>query len=204
MLKRSEGDDLPIVTGCIQKDCEAWSLFLNKYSGLISSAIYNRLKKYGFRLTHQDMEDIRQNILTSIWKDDKLADVKNKNNIAYWLAIVSGNMAMEYLRHKNVKEPVKTVSIFNHIEGKKASDLLPSTGIRPDDELSRRELSNKVKDAVESLPDKERLILKLLIFHDKKYHEIAGILQIPPGTVSTYIKRAKERLKKKLQQFRRF
>ena len=195
-------DDLSLVEACIKRDLAAWSYFVKKYSNLISISIKNRVKRYGIALPGQEIEDIRQDVLGLLWKERKLEDVRNRANITYWLAVVSGNMAIRYLRKKHTDCPVKTISIFDRINEKEVAELLPSSGTLASDELSKNEISGKIDDAIESLPQKEKLIIKLELLHGKKYHEIADILKLPRGTVSSYIKRAKETLRKNLKDFK--
>ncbi len=200
-MKDEFKDDVNLVEGCIKKDLSSWHSFIKKYSALIFISIENRLKKYGYSLSCQDIEDIRQNVFASIWKDKKLKDVKNRENISYWLAIVSGNSAIAYIRKKQFQKQSKSISLFDKIGEKELADFIPSAELSPPDELTRNEISKRIDGAIESLPTKEKLIIKLNLIHDKKYKEIATILGIPTGTVSSYLKRAKEKLKMDLKDF---
>lgn len=197
-------DDSKLVEGCIKRDLSCWSTLIKKYSALIHISIKNRLKKYGFTLNNQDIEDIKQGFLTSLWKNGKLEGVVNRQNIAVWLAIVAGNTAMAYVRNVHIKEPPSKVSIFEKIGQTELQDLIESDAPSPSEELSSKELSERIDDALEALDDQERLVIKLNLIHDKKYEEIADILNMPIGTVSSHVRRAREKLKKYLQQFRRF
>lgn len=198
-IKISE-DDIGLVEGCVKKDLVAWSSLIKKYSNLISISIENRLKIHGFTPSRQDIEDIRQNVLASIWKDEKLKNVRNRENISYWLAIVSGNEAIAFMRRR-AQEPPRMISLFDRIDERELSEFVSSTKISAEDESIKNEISKKVEKAVEALPVKERLTIKLNLFHNKKYHEIAKILNLPKGTVSSYIKRAKEKLRECLKDF---
>lgn len=201
MGKRPFEDDPDMITGCISRDPEAWSALVRKYSRLIDIAIDRRLKKYNFTLPREDMEDIRQNVLSSIWEGGKLESVRNPESLPYWLAITSGNHAMEYLSRERRITPPRAVSIYDKIGEKELSEILPSGKPGQDDELARNEISEKIDEAIGSLPEKEKLIIKLNILHGKKYNEIAGLLGLPNGTVSNYIKRAKGKLQKALKEF---
>lgn len=176
--------------------------FVKKYSNLVYAAIQNRVKKCGMLLSHEEVLDIRQDIFASLWENGKLGAVQNPESVPYWLAIVSGNAAMQYLRRQYRHEPVKPVPLFDLIGGREIIDLIPSSGDDPSDALSKDELAKKIDESIESLPTKEKLIIKLNLLHDKKYEEIADMLNIPTGTVSNYIKRAKEKLKRRLKGFR--
>ena len=195
-------DDTILVEGCIKKDLVAWAELIKKYSNLITISIETRLKNYGFSLPIHDIQDIRQNVLASIWDENKLEGVKNRKNITYWLAIVSGNAAIEYVRKSRKAAPAKPVSLFERLDERGLIELMPSAQLNPTDELIRNELSNKLDETIERLPVNEKLSLKLNLMHDKQYSEIAEILNMPIGSVASYVKRAKERLRRALREFR--
>lgn len=194
-------NDRYLVEACIRRDLESWSNLVKKYSPLVYISIENRLKKYGIDAARHDIEDIKQNIFADIWKDDKLSSVTGRDDISYWFAIVSGNAAMEYFRSRSARQARKTVSLFNKIEEEELGELLSSEALSPKGELARAETEGKIDEAIESLPEKEKLMIKLHLIHDKKYHEIAAILGVPKGTVSSYIKRAREKLKEALKDY---
>ena len=195
-------DDSKLVEECINGSLMAWSQLVNKYSSLIYASIENRLKKYGFTLPPQDIEDIKQSVLCLLWKDKKLEHVKNRIDISYWLAIVSGNTAVQFLRNNKNLNPSRLLSLSRKVDDRELSELIPSGKAGSLEELARNEILVKVEESIESLPDKEKLIIKLNILHDKKHDEIAQILNLPKGTVSSYIKRAKEKLRESLKEFK--
>lgn len=197
-------NDRYLVEACIKRDLMAWNAFIKKYSRLVSVSIQNRAKKYGFNLSSQDIEDIRQNAFTSIWKDNKLAGVVNRGDVSYWLSIVSGNEAMLHLRNKETRQMQDSISLLDKINGKELSEIIPSDNIDPHDEAVKNELSGKIDEGMALLSAKEKLIIKLNLIHGKKYHEIADMLDIPKGTVSNYIKRGKEKLKEILKNMQQF
>lgn len=196
---RYSEDDSELVESCLKKDIASWACLVKKYSGLIYISIENRLKKYGLDTSSQEIEDIRQNILSDIWKNDKLSRVTNRSDISYWIAILSGNAAVEHFRARQARQTQNTVSLSRKIDERELGDILPSYTPEPNDELARAEMEDRVDLAIESLPTKEKIIIKLHLVHNKKYHEIAEFLGVPKGTVSSYIKRAKDRLQAALK-----
>ena len=185
-------DDAPLVEACLSGDTAAWAELTKRYSPLISASIANRLKRYGFDPSCEDTEDIRQNVLTSIWTDRKLADVRNRKSIAYWLAIVSGNAAIAHMRKKMAGRNPKFIPISDDIDGTATDPETPG----------KKELSEEIERSIGSLPPKERLVIELNLLHDMEYLEIAQMLNMPKGTVSSCINRAKERLREDLKDFR--
>jgi RNA polymerase sigma factor (sigma-70 family) len=194
-------DTAHLIRSCIAKDPSAWDFFTNKYSGLILSSIGRRLRKYGIYPNPDDLRDIQQSVLSLLWESGKLAEIRDPESLKYWLAVVSGNTALQYMRKQARITRLAPVSLSEVIGDTELVQLLSSGASTPAEEVGRSELFGKIDEAIESLPPKERLVLKLNILHDKKYEEIAKIIALPPGTVSNYIKRAKERLKRKLRDY---
>lgn len=199
MDEKHPENDRYLVEACIKKDISAWSILVKKYSRLVCVSIENRVKKYGLSASPGDIEDIKQNILTDIWKNNRLESITNCGDISYWISIVSGNAAIEHFRSRQVRQARRTTSLFDKMDEKELREILPSETANPRDELIRAEASNRIDEAIESLPEKEKLMIKLHLIHDKKYREIAEILSVPKGTVSNYIKRAKDKLKESLK-----
>ncbi len=173
--------------------------FVQTYSNLVYTAIYRRLKGCGITLPHEEILDIQQDVFISIWEDKKLDKIRDPESIPYWIAIVSGNRAMQYMRKLRRTEPENPILLSDKIEESGLIDAIPSFGLGPSEEVDEYELSGRIDDAIESLPVKEKLIIKLNLLHNKKYEEIAAILGLPVGTVSSYIKRAKDRLRDHLK-----
>lgn len=199
MKNDTSADDADLLHACITRDEAAWASFIAKYSALIAIAAQKRLKKYSLTVSREDIHDIRQDVLTSIWKDNMLADVRNASSLTYWLAIVSGNAAMLYMRRKRRIEGAKTVSISDTDDGTDILEFIASPDKSATEQLDRVEAAGMVEKALGSLPAKERLIIQLAVVHGRKYEEISAILGIPTGTVSCYMKRAKERLRERLK-----
>lgn len=199
MKNKAQEGDSGLVEACINGDARAWALLVDKYSHLILASIANRLKSYGFDPACEEIEDVRQAVLSSIWKDKKLAGVRNRDDISYWIAIVSGNAAMQYLRRTRFGEAARAVSLSGKVREESLVDVIPSAGPIPSGELQSKEVLSKIERAIKSLPPKERLIVKLNIMYGKKYSEISDILNMPHGTVASHLRRAKKRLKKDLK-----
>lgn len=56
----------------------------------------------------------------------------------------------------------------------------------------------RLRSAIDGLPDKYRTVITLYHLKGKQYDEITGILGLPMGTVKTHLFRAKELLRKRL------
>lgn len=197
MLNMDGENDKPLVEACINRDSWAWERLVAKYSGLIIASIKNRLKRYGFDPACEDVEDIKQNVVAAIWRENKLETVRNRDSIACWLSIVSGNMAILYMRRKLSYAPRLIPIACDADEDALLGSVLDKADIC--ESLDRKAVLQKIEESIDSLPPKEKLVAKLYLLYGKRFHEVAEILQMPIGTVSSYAKRAKTKLREKLK-----
>lgn len=197
-------DDSRLVERCIRKDPLAWAELVKKYTALIDISIENRLKKHSLDFTRADRDDIRQNALVLVWKGGSLASVRNTSDISSWLAMISGNAAIDHMRRKIARDGFRPVSLSDPVGDERAEELiecLSSNAPTPKDEAIRAEMARAVRSALRDLAASERLMVKLSIFHGKTQDEIAHIMRIPVGTVASGIKRAKDELRKYLKKY---
>jgi len=197
----NEKTDRYLIEACIRKDLASWDSLVKKYSGLVCMSVENRLKKYGLDASSHDIEDIKQDIFADIWKNKKLSNITNRDDISYWVAVFAGNAAIEYFRGKGERQSRKNIYFSDKIYGLELGETIPSESLSQKDELARAEAESRLEDVIEILTKKEKIMIKLHIMHNKKYHEIADILGLPKGTVSSYIRRAKEKIKIALKDF---
>src|SRR5205814_3705390 len=79
---------------------------------------------------------------------------------------------------------------------------LPTTNESPLQELEARELGNEIERAISRLRPEYRACILLRHVEDKSYEEIAATLDLPLGTVKTYIHRARHELRRALEHVR--
>ena len=69
----------------------------------------------------------------------------------------------------------------------------------PEQQLIRREQQELVKQAVNRLPEKYRVIVLLYYMEEMQTAQIAGILHLPAGTVKSRLYQARKMLEKELE-----
>ena len=79
---------------------------------------------------------------------------------------------------------------------------LATQGESPLQELEARELGSEIERAIARLRPEYRACILLRHVEDKSYEEIAATLDLPLGTVKTYIHRARHELRKLLEHVR--
>ncbi len=69
-----------------------------------------------------------------------------------------------------------------------------------DDEVGRSDFQDFVAGELERLPEHFRTALTLFYVQEMKYEEIAATMQVPLGSVKTYLFRGKQQLRRRLQK----
>jgi RNA polymerase sigma-70 factor (ECF subfamily) len=60
--------------------------------------------------------------------------------------------------------------------------------------LLSKERQERLREAIETLPEKMKLCLQMRLYQERSYDEIAEALRISAGTVGAHISEAKRRL----------
>jgi RNA polymerase sigma-70 factor (ECF subfamily) len=73
----------------------------------------------------------------------------------------------------------------------------PAAG--PQEQAESADEARRLRAAIDALPEKYRTVITLFHLQNKQYEEIAQVLDLPLGTVKTHLFRAKESLRKALE-----
>jgi len=117
-----------------------------------------------------------------------------------WLFKIAYNLTVDHLRRKEVK----TISIHGAPDALTAerqeatSVTLESDEEAPDARLEALELADELERAIATLREDYRTAILLRHVEGRPYEEIAEIMDIPLGTVKTYIFRARRQLRDEL------
>lgn len=69
----------------------------------------------------------------------------------------------------------------------------------PPDQVVRQEALTRLREAIETLPEKMRECLMLRLHHDLKYQEVADVMNISIQTVKAHLSQARQKLRGKLE-----
>jgi RNA polymerase sigma-70 factor (ECF subfamily) len=114
---------------------------------------------------------------------------------------IGANLARNQLRRRAMRAevPLETTSSDGEetFEGGWFADLGTVT------EIERRQLVDRVRQAMESLPKELRAVLEMRIMAEMSYKEIAEALGIPIGTVMSRLNRARGQIQTALADLAR-
>ena len=114
-----------------------------------------------------------------------------------WIFKIANNHTIDHLR----KRRLDTVSIDGSphaVTGEEEAQtrlVVESTGEAPDRYVEQRELGSQIEQAIGELRPEYRTAVLLRHIEGYSYEEIADIMDLPLGTVKTYLHRARAELK---------
>ena len=121
-----------------------------------------------------------------------------------WLFKIANNVAIDHLRRKKLD----TVSMDGSPHAHTASEIeatqfeVASRQESALDEMEARELGTAIEQAIARLRPEYRSCIMLRHVEGRSYEEIAATLDLPLGTVKTYIHRARHELRRALEHLK--
>ncbi len=157
-------------------------IFYTYYKGLV-------LYADKFLNDHDKAEETVQGIFVKLWSDREQINIIN--SLSIYLQKSLKNKCLDILKHKKIVQ-----------------DYYNKTIIQPKDNINNGEdfilfieLNEKIKHAINNLPENCREIFKLSRYEGLKYIEIAQKLNISVKTVEVQIGKALKKLRADLQNF---
>lgn len=192
----SEKSDQELVRACKRGDERAAREIVSRFQRPVFSIIY--------RMVHDRelAEDLAQEAFVRTLNNLNRYDASYK--FSSWLFKISYNLTIDHLR----KRELDTVSIHGApdavtTERQEATAVTVESGYeRPDELMEARELGAEIEEAIADLRPEYRTAILLRHVEGRTYDEIAGIMDIPLGTVKTYIHRARKELQEALAHLR--
>lgn len=172
-----------------QGDDVAKAEFIVAYDDLVRRSVARKLHAAtGNRETSSDVEDICHDVYVRLFKNDceVFGNIREPGSINAWLMTVSQNHVYSYLRKRQVRHSARESMAREQDEPYEEG---------PEKRAQDREQLAVLRERIERLEPKDRLILKLYYVHDLKYAEIAETLSLNINTVASRLKRAKAKLR---------
>ena len=131
-------------------------------------------------MTAEDGEEVVSDVFLAAW--DQAADLR-PGHVKSWLGAVAWHKARNKLRQAGKTLPLEE----SVLELPDPSD--------PADRLTRAEEQERVRRAVEALPDGDREVFLRHYYYAQTVREIAAAMDLKESTVKTRLRRGREKLK---------
>jgi len=134
---------------------------------------------------HEDANDVLQNCLIKVYRN--IGSFEGRSGLYTWLYRIATNEALTFLKQKKRK-----ASADLDDEG---YDLAAT--LRADPYFNGDEVQIKLQEALERLPEKQRLVFQLRYFEEMPYRQMSQVLDTSEGA----LKASYHHAVKKIEQF---
>ncbi len=185
----SRSEDSAIIAEALAGQDRAYQRLMDKYHDAIFNFIYRMVRD------REQVEDLTQEAFIKAFAS--LKSFNEEYAFSTWLYKIATNNSIDYIR----KKKLQMFSIDKPVESKDSDFTfeLPDDSYEADRELISDQRSVMLNDAIDQLPEKYRLVIRLRHVEERSYEEIAKMLKLPIGTVKAHIFRARELLYKQLR-----
>lgn len=147
----------------------------------------------------EDRKDIVQDIYLKAYKN--LSGFKFQSKLSTWIAQISYNTCLNYLEKRKLIFPDKLED--NNDANEESLDIVNRSAVGAsanvvEKAISRKELSKILSTEIEMLSPVFKTLITLYHNEELSYEEIGTITQLPPGTVKSYLFRARKSLKESI------
>jgi len=173
-------------------DRAAFHALFNKYQRRVYAVALGVVKR------PEDAMDIVQDAFIKVHRH--LDTFQGSSSFYTWLYRIVMNLGIDHVRkHRKLVEWGDDVSL-EQVVGDHA--LLPKlSDSDPGRSVARRELSDKIRQALDTLPEYHRAVIMLREVEGMSYEEIAEVLEVPKGTIMSRLFHARRKMQGQLQEY---
>lgn len=177
-------DSQALVEKILSGNTEEFETLIEQYQRLVSHIVFRMISKEANR------EDICQDVFIQVFQN--LGNFKFESKLSTWIARIAYNRCINYLEKK------KTPLFDDLSPAEESIETQSGNSFAPDTFTEHQDRSSRLQVEIDKLPVQFKAILTLYHLDEMKYHEIAEILELPEGTVKSYLFRARKLLKQRL------
>ena len=174
----------------------AYRELVRRYERPVFSLVYRMVRD------RETAEDLAQDTFVKVLNN--VERYRPEFKFSSWLFKIANNVAIDHLR----KRQLDTISTDGSRHATTASEVEATSfevvegGQNALEQLASRELGEAIERAVANLRPQYRSCILLRHVEGRSYEEIAQMLDLPLGTVKTYIHRARHELRRELSHLR--
>lgn len=165
-----------LLARCRAGDELAWEAFVQRFQGRVYALAYS------YTGEREDARDLAQEIFIRLYTSrSKWAD---GDEFMPWLIHVARNRSVDFLRRRKVRRPAGSVQ-------EDAGFQIPDRSPTPEDDAVATSQRSLLHAALRTLSALSREILILRDVHGLSVQHVAGMLNVPVGTVKSRASRAR-------------
>ena len=177
-------DKKQLIENILAGDINLFQQIIEEHKRLVIHVVYRMID------SNEDREDICQDVFMKVYQN--LNKFKHESKLSTWIATVAYNRCINFYNKK------KALLYNDHSMENETLDSVKSESDSPEDIIESKDITSQLQQEIEKLPVQFRTIITLYHLNEMKYSEICKIMNLPTGTVKSYLFRARKLLKERL------
>lgn len=186
--------DSELINRLRNKDEEAFRIIFNDNHKKVVNACYRLVNDI------DTAEDITQDVFIKVFYS--IEQFRGDSQLSTWIYRIAITKSLDYLRAQKRKKRLAILKYFSGNEEKQIEIEAPEDQ-RPDLLIDNSERMKVLNEAINSLPENQRIAFSLSKYDEISTKEIAEVLTTTVSAVESLIHRAKKNLEKKLFNYYR-
>ena len=186
----SNVNEAELISGLRQGDELAFRWLVNSLSHRIHHTVLNILQD------RDDAEDVLQETFIQI--HGSIVSFKGDSKLSTWVQKIAIRKALEKLRKRKTRQRLHAIIPWWMPEEKRSIDVVE---MNPGIAAENKEKATALYRAIGQLPEKQQLAFTLIRIQGMKYEEATEIMGLGIKAIESLVSRAKENLKKNLEQY---
>ena len=184
--ERADRDNIELIRRMALRDAQALDEFYERYNRLVFGLVLRIIR------VREDAEDVLVDVFWQVWQQSPRYDASRGKPLA-WLLTIARTRALDGLRSSNRQAA-------HHSADESPEKQMSSQNVSTDPGILA-DTRKAVREALNSLPDQQRIPLEMAYFDGMTHTEIAESLNEPLGTMKDRIRKGTMHLRKQLKAY---
>ncbi|MFW6154744.1 MAG: RNA polymerase sigma factor [Planctomycetota bacterium] len=180
-------EDVQLMLAFQDGDESAFATLIERNQARVHAVVYRFLSGNG------DVEDIVQEVFVRVFRSAQR--YRATARFSTWLYRITANLCLNALRKRSKNKTLRFVPASEADEAFTGADVPDEKAPAPEAALREAELAERIRQAIERLPDKQRMAMVLLRYEHMDYQQIAEVLGCTTMAVKSLLSRARATLR---------
>lgn len=183
-------DDFENIEQLKQGSEKAFKQLVEKYQGLVVNTCF------GIVHNKADAEDVAQEVFIEVFRS--VQNFRADAKISSWLYRIAVNRSLNHIRDNKKRKWFQSFEDSDDNKKSSVNHLSASKTDTPEFEIENSQRAQWLHEAIDSLPENQKIAFTLSKYEDLSYKEISEVMDLSVSSVESLLFRAKKNLQKKL------
>ncbi len=183
-------DEAQLIKGIQQGDRKSFQILVETYQRMVVNTCM------GIVHSKADAEDLAQDVFLEIFRTAE--NFRGDAKLSTWLYRIATNRSLNLIRNNKRKRFFQSIEETFTGGRNRTSEISENRGDQPDHNIIDLQRADLLHQAIDLLPEKQRIAFTLNKYEELPYQQIAEVMEISLASVESLIHRAKKNLQEQL------